>query len=194
MAPPLSDWDIVQEVRSGDARSFRRLVKMHENQAMTLAFRVLKNREEAEEIVQDAFVRAFRNLHQFRGDAKFGTWLHRIVYNLCMTKVSRRRNDRLHQSLDEPGVDLALVDESDASGLEQMQDKELRHYLSNAVDELPEKLRTVITLFYIHGMKYNEICTVMDLPEGTVKTYLFRGRAMLRKRLSSSLMKEVTAA
>jgi len=194
MAPPPSDWDIVQEVRSGDARSFRRLVKMHESQAMTLAVRVLKSREEAEEIVQDAFVRAFRNLHQFRGEAKFGTWLHRIVYNLCMTKVSRRRNDRLHQSLDEPGIDLPLADESASSGLEQLQDRELRQYLTKAVDELPEKLRTVVTLFYVHEMKYNEICTVMDLPEGTVKTYLFRGRAMLRKKFSSSLMKEVTAA
>lgn len=194
MAPPPSDWDIVQEVRSGDARSFRRLVKMHESQAMTLAVRVLKSREEAEEIVQDAFVRAFRNLHQFRGEAKFGTWLHRIVYNLCMTKVSRRRNDRLYQSLDEPGIDLPLADESASSGLEQLQDRELRQYLTKAVDELPEKLRTVVTLFYVHEMKYNEICTVMDLPEGTVKTYLFRGRAMLRKKFSSSLMKEVTAA
>ncbi len=192
MAPPSSDWDIVQEVRSGDARSFRRLVKRHEAQAMTLAVRVLKNREEAEEIVQDAFVRAFRNLHQFRGDAKFGTWLHRIVYNLCMTKVSRRRNDQFHQSLDEPGIDLSLADESDASGLELLQDRELREYLSKAVEELPEKLRSVVTLFYVHDMKYNEICTVMDIPEGTVKTYLFRGRALLRKRLSSSLMKEVT--
>ncbi|HEX9656861.1 MAG TPA: sigma-70 family RNA polymerase sigma factor [Bacteroidota bacterium] len=194
MAPPPSDWDIVQEVRSGDARSFRRLVKMHESQAMTLAVRVLKSREEAEEIVQDAFVRAFRNLHQFRGEAKFGTWLHRIVYNLCMTKVSRRRNDCLHQSLDEPGIDLPMADESGSSGLEQLQDRELRQYLTKAVDELPEKLRTVVTLFYVHEMKYNEICTVMDLPEGTVKTYLFRGRAMLRKKFSSSLMKEVTAA
>jgi len=85
------DHRIISSVVSGDSRAFSVLVDRYKDRAFSLAVRLVGRREEAEEIVQDAFVKAFKGLSGFRGDARFGTWLHRIVYNLCMTRVSRRR-------------------------------------------------------------------------------------------------------
>jgi RNA polymerase sigma-70 factor (ECF subfamily) len=148
---------------------------------MTLAVRLVGGREDAEEILQDAFLRAFRGLDQFRGDAKFSTWFYRIVYNLCMTRVSRRRGmtERL-EDWDSQLLD-ALHTGDTTSALERLEEDELQGILVSEIEKLPEKFKTPITLFYVQEMSYEDIAVTLNQPIGTVKTNLFRGRGLLRQ-------------
>jgi len=189
---PESDQQIIEEVRSGNTRRYAILVDRHKERAMTLAVRLVGNREEAEEIVQDAFLRAFRGLDQFRGDARFTTWFYRIVYNLCMTKMSRRgpRHETV-DLLDEKQRDRG---EEAVSVLERMEQEEFQAMLAEEVQRLPEKLKTAVTLFYVQEMSYEEMAETLDLPLGTVKTNLFRGRNLLRQRMLEKLRDEVSVS
>jgi len=179
-----SDEDIIRKVRAGDPRAYARLVDTHKNQAFTLAVRLLGGREEAEELVQDAFVRAFNNLGAFRGDARFSTWFYRILYNLCMTRVTRRRGKTEHLEVDdEILLDNILVDHDGPSIHEQLEGAELQEIIAGEIERLPAKFRSVITLFYVQEMSYEEMVDVLGIPAGTVKTNLFRARNLLKKRV-----------
>lgn len=176
-----SDQHIVERVRAGDTRQYARLVDRYKDRAMTLAVRLVGGREDAEEILQDAFLRAFRGLDQFRGDAKFSTWFYRIVYNLCMTRVSRRRG--MTESLEDWDSQLldALHSGGTTSALERLEEDELQGILVSEIEKLPEKFKTPITLFYVQEMSYEDIAVTLNQPIGTVKTNLFRGRGLLRQ-------------
>lgn len=179
------DRQIIQEIRNGQPRRFAVLVDRHKERALTLAVRIIGNKEEAEELVQDSFVRAFRSLNDFRGDSRFGTWLYRIVYNLCMTKVTRRREEENY--IAEGADDDLLADvaspEEETDSLRRLQEEELHRLIGHAIERLPEKQRTVVTLFYVQEMSYEEIAQVTGQPMGSVKTHLFRGREALRQNV-----------
>ena len=162
----------------------------HKNQAYALAFRLVGEKREAEELVQDAFVRAFRSLDQFRGDAKFSTWLYRIVYNLCMTRVTRRRTRPDSVDIREEMLDNVFVDE-EAGPDERMENDEYNTIVAEEIQQLPEKFKSAVTLFYLQEMSYEEMMTVLNLPLGTVKTNLFRGRNLLRERVLLRLKGEL---
>lgn len=177
------DQDIIEQVRAGNPRRYAVLVDRHKDRALTLAVRLTGNREEAEELVQDAFVRAYKSLDQFRGDARFGTWFYRILYNLCMTKVTRRRGrfEELDLEVDQSGSGAVADDEPSIH--EQLEREEMQAMISAEIESLPGQFRSVITLFYVQEMSYEEIASVLDRPIGTVKTNLFRGRVLLRERV-----------
>ncbi len=174
--PPDPDRQIIQEIRNGQPRRFAVLVDRHKDRALTLAVRMVGNREEAEELVQDSFVRAFRSLDDFRGDARFGTWFYRIVYNVCMTSVMRKK-----ESLSDAGEDFPDVAAPEGDPLSQLEEAELQALLAEAIGRLPEQQRAALTLFYVQDMTYEEIAGVTGQPMGTVKTHLFRGREGLRR-------------
>ena len=164
---------------------------------MTLAVRFVGSREEAEELVQDAFLRAFRSLDRFRGEAKFSTWFYRILYNLCMTKVSRAKTKpgmRANDGDDERSLDTLVVDDDNPTIHEQLEQKEMQEMIAAEIDRLPAHYKSAIMLFYVQEMSYEEICKVQDLPLGTVKTNLFRGRNLLREQMISKLKGEVKVA
>ncbi len=165
-------------------------MERHKNQAYALAFRLVGEKREAEELVQDGFVRAFRSLDQFRGDAKFSTWLYRIVYNLCMTKVTRRRTRPDSIDIQEEMLDNVFVDE-EAGADERMENDEYNTMVAEEIQQLPEKFKSAVTLFYLQEMSYEEMTTVLCLPLGTVKTNLFRGRNLLRERVLLRLKGEL---
>ena len=153
---------------------------------MTLAVRLLGDRREAEEAVQDAFVKAFRSLDRFRGDASFGTWFYRILYNSCISRMRRLRSapDLVElEGAEEQDSGAMAVD--DAVGRADMQE-----ILAQEMAGLPERSRAALTLFYVEEMKYEEIAAVMQLPMGTIKTHLFRGKQELRRRLEGRLRSE----
>lgn len=177
-----SDNDIIEQIRTGDVRKYSLIVDRHKNQAYALAFRIVGEKREAEELVQDGFVRAFRSLDQFRGDAKFSTWLYRIVYNLCMTRVTRRRLRPDSVDIHEEMLDNVFVDEEEGAD-ERMENEEYNRIVAEEIQQLPEKFKSAVTLFYLQEMSYEEMTTVLNLPLGTVKTNLFRGRNLLRERV-----------
>ena len=187
-----TDREIVDSVRAGNPRSYAMLVDRHKDRAMTLAVRLIRSREEAEEIVQDAFLRAYRNLDQFRGEAKFSTWFYRILYNLCMTRVARRRGNLVTLEVDAGKMaDSAVAGEEMISALDRIEQEERSTIIASEIENLPEKFKTLLTFFYVQEMSYKEICSVLGIPLGTLKTNLFRGRNLLRMRVLTRLKDEV---
>lgn len=156
---------------------------------MTLAVRMLHERREAEEAVQDAFLKAYRNLDQFRGDAAFGTWFYKILYNVCLSRL--RRSAAPTVDIDEAGGE--AVADPDPAVDELVGQTDIREILAEELGRLPAHFRTALTLFYVQEMRYEEIAAIMDVPLGSVKTYLFRGKQHLRKSLAQRLRAEVRA-
>lgn len=188
------DRAVISQILAGHSKLYTVLVNRHKDAALTLALRMVRDRHDAEELVQDAFVRAFRNLGKFRGDACFGTWFYKILHNLCLTRISRRRPVATAIDIMAEETDgHYLVDTDDPSPLEIMEGEELQKTIVVALENLPVSQRTVLTLFYVQDMSYEEIAEVVGMPLGTVKTHLFRGRLLLRKRVLRELKGEVEA-
>jgi len=183
---PAADEEIVRRVLAGDKRAFGELVDRHKDKAMTLALRMLKNREEAEEALQDAFVRAYHALPRFEWKASFSTWLYRIVYNVCATFLGRRSqaiqislNDEDDQTLDVPSEEPA----PDAA----YEGREVRAAVREEIEKLPEIYASILTLFFVNDQSYEQIVEVTGLPLATVKVRLFRGRVLLKDAVSKRL-------
>jgi RNA polymerase sigma-70 factor (ECF subfamily) len=189
---PEPDLQILDMIRGGDTRKYAMLVDRYKDRGLALAMRIVGGREESEELLQDAFLRAFQALGEFRGEAKFGTWFYRILYNLCMTRVSRRRNRVV---LFDPSADfdLTLTGEDDESpdALESLEEQQLAQLLAEEVERLPGRFRIPLTLYYVQELRYEEISELMGLPLGTVKTNLFRAKVLLRKRMLTLLREEM---
>ena len=181
---PDSEQLLIQRAQNGDSEAFAALVTEHQHYVYNLALRLLKNEEEALDLAQETFVRAWTALPNFRGQSQFRTWLYRIVTNLCYNRLPN-----LRRSLNELGDDvIAELPETDlafdnpAQGLES---RELRSYLHQAIDHLDENYRLLISLRYQNELSYEEIATMLNLPLGTVKTGLFRAKEQLRRALET---------
>ena len=182
--PPSGDEQLIERIQQGEIRCFADLVDRHKDRALTVAVRLLRRREDAEEAVQDAFVRAFRGLAEFRGESRFSTWFYRILYNTCLTRL-RRGQSGMTVSIDHPDAEepsAAMIDEGD-DPLDQLDMNETRAIIAEEMARLPERFRMPVTLFYVNDMSYEEIASVLDAPIGTVKTNLFRGRVALRDQV-----------
>jgi RNA polymerase sigma-70 factor (ECF subfamily) len=173
---------LLQRARKGDHEAFAALVNEHQRYVYNLALRVLQNEEEALDLTQEAFVRAWTALPNFRGQSRFRTWLYRIVTNLCYNRLPN-----LRRSLNELGHDvISEIPETDPAfdnPARGMESRELRSYLHKAMDSLDENYRLLISLRYQNELSYEEIAATLNLPLGTVKTGLFRAREQLRRAL-----------
>ncbi len=187
-----SDQEIIEAIRSGHVRGFGVLVDRHKDRAMTLALRIVGEREDAEEVVQDAFLRAYRNLEQFRGESRFSTWFYRILYNACMARVTRR--PKHGETVDSGDETIDMIDSKEPSVQQTLENEEEQAVLQEEMTRLPETFRTALTLFYVQELSYDEMASILQMPLGTVKTNLSRGRLLLRKRVLERLKEEVEAA
>jgi len=173
--PPGDDGALVVAALNGHSEAFGVLVERYDRAVYTLCLRTMRDPEEARDCTQEAFFKAFRSLRTFKPEAKFSTWVFSIAYHACCDRLGRRKR----QSGDE------LPDRADPNpGPEAMAERnDESRALHAAIAALPEKYRTVITLYHLQGRQYEEIARVLDLPIGTVKTHLFRAKELLRKRL-----------
>ena len=187
----LSDEELVARARKGDRPAFAHLVDRHRASVFNLTFRIVGNREDAEEAAQDVFVRAYRSLDRFRGDARFATWLYRIAVNVSLSSVRRSRRDLSTTSLSEPeadddGAPMQIPDTS-ANPAERFEQAEFREQVRNLVSSLPPVYSAVISMYHIQSLSYDEISEALELPIGTVKARLFRARAALRNLVFRSM-------
>ena len=165
----------------GDQRAYAELVDRHKDKAMTLAMRMLKNRHDAEEALQDAFIRAFRALPSFEWKSSFSTWFYRIVFNVCSSVLSRRGNTTL-LSIDEENHE-AIKFEIPSQYAEpdiEMENKEFSAIVRREIELMDASFSSILTMFFLQEMSYDEIIAVTGLPLGTVKNRLFRARMQLR--------------
>jgi RNA polymerase sigma-70 factor (ECF subfamily) len=186
-----SDWELVRRARSGDRTAFRELVERHQRKIASLALGMLRNREDALDVVQDTFTKAYQNLDRFKGDAGFYTWVYRIAYNLCVDQ-QRRDAKQPQVSLDgddrgegvpTPPADSLRTDEP----FERARDAELGARLQQAIRELTPEHQAVILLREVEGLSYAEISEVLDCPKGTVMSRLHYARRQLQARLREML-------
>ena len=179
-----SETILIKRAQKGDHEAFALLVTEHQRYVYNLALRVLKNEEEALDLAQETFVRAWTALPNFRGQSQFRTWLYRIVTNLCYNHLPNLRRS-LNELGDEvmpeiPGTDISLDNPAHRS-----ESRELRSYLHKAIEELDENYRLLISLRYQSELSYEEIASTLNLPLGTVKTGLFRAKEKLRLALET---------
>jgi RNA polymerase sigma-70 factor (ECF subfamily) len=182
-----TDEELVARSMRGDADSFNQLVLRWERPIYALAYRTIGREEDARDVCQETFLRAFRALPGFRRQAKFSSWLYRIALNLCRDWVRRERRTPVVQAPD--GVDLMdLAAEVEPS--EPIENLVARHELAGAVERamagLPEEQRTAIVLKEYHGLTFQEIADLLDCPLSTVKTRLYQGLSVLRRELGKS--------
>ena len=181
---PSTDEELVARSMGGDLDSFNQLVLRWERPIYALAYRVIGREEDARDVAQETFLRAFRALKGFKGQAKFSSWLYRITLNLCRDWIRRERRTPVVQAPE--GVDvIELAGETSPS--ESIEELVSRHELGRAVgkamSQLPEEQRTAIILKEYHGLTFQEIADLLDCPLSTVKTRLYQGLTVLRKRL-----------
>ena len=151
------------------------MVERHDRAVYHLAFRTLRDAEEARDVAQEAFFKAYRSLRTFRPGARFSTWIFAIAYHACCDRLNRRKRFSAEELPER--ADAAPSPEHQVIALDEAQ------RLRDAIDALPEKYRTVITLYHLQGRQYEEIARVLGLPMGTVKTHLFRAKEQLRRML-----------
>jgi RNA polymerase sigma-70 factor, ECF subfamily len=179
-----TDEELVARSVGGDLDSFNQLVLRWERPIYALAYRVIGREEDARDVAQEAFLRAFRALGGFKGQAKFSSWLYRITLNLCRDWIRRERRTPIAQAPE--GIDLIeLAGESTPS--ESIEELVSRRQLGRAVEKamkrLPEEQRTAIILKEYHGLTFQEIADLLECPLSTVKTRLYQGLSVLRKQL-----------
>jgi RNA polymerase sigma-70 factor (ECF subfamily) len=185
---PHTEDTFLEKAIRGDKAGLEYLVSAYKNLAYTIAIRIVLNREDAEEVVQDAFMKAFASLSKFKKASKFSTWLYRIVYNTALTSKASKRNSV---------VDLngRLVNEQYISVENQQwdltRDTERKKYVEIALGRLSEEDRLIITLHYIGELSISEICEIVNMKKSAVKMRLLRGRDQLEVELKLLLKDEV---
>ena len=189
--------ELIEAFKAGKQESFDKLVVMYSPQLYRTAYGLLGSKKYAEEVVQDAFVRAFRALNNFRGDSSFETWMHRITINLARNKFhwNRRRGEGLMTSIsrvsDDEGEQRDLLFPDDRLRPDfSMENSEIEKQIMNGLSSLPDSLRETMVLRHISDLPYEKIAEQLDCKVGTVKSRLARGRELLREYLIS---KEIPA-
>lgn len=183
-----SDIKIIKRIRNGEVIAYSELIDRHQNFAFTVANNILKNREEAEEVIQDAFLKAFKHLNDFKGDSAFSTWLYRIVYN---TAVSKKRLKKVSQT---PIDDYNIQNEIShtVESINTLEKNDRKRYLKKAISKLNDDDRMVVLLYYYKELSINEISEITSLSESNIKVKLHRSRQQLFSVLSTMLKGEFT--
>lgn len=189
MRTDLSDETLIQQTQTGKQSAFAALVTRYERYAFTLALRMVKNREDAHEVTQDAFLRAFRYLPDFRGESKFSTWLYKIVYTTSLNFLRKQNPDI--QSLDDENRPISLADEGAPDASYAMERTDRNTALQNAIQQLSSGDATIITLFYLYEHTLEEICQITDLTMTNAKTKLCRARQRLKVIVENNFAAEL---
>lgn len=194
---PLRERILVRRLCEHDERAFSEFVRAYQNQIFNLVFRMLGNRQEAEDVAQEVFITVFKNIHNFRGECRLSTWLYRVATNHCRNRIkylARRKTQEHREYQDE----LAKVQPQSAiagrptTGQVERPDEmaeglQMEELVQRAIRQLDDDHREVLVLRDIQNLAYQEICEITGLPQGTVKSRLHRARLALKEKLSSVL-------
>lgn len=183
---------LIRKLRDRDEKAFREVVRQYGDQVYNMTYRMLGNREEAEDVAQEVFITVFKSIDSFRGDSKFSTWLYRVTANTCKNRIKylARRHDRdqseYDESIDRGGAAGAVTAPNPSPRPDRaLEGVELEIKLQQAIDSLDEDHRLLVVLRDIQELAYEEICEITGLPDGTVKSRLHRARAALKKKMQS---------
>lgn len=174
--------ELISSILAGHPDAFRELVRRYERLVSVMVSRVLQGQRDEADVRQEVFVRIYRKLHTFKYKSTLATWIAQVAYRASLNHV-KSTDHRAKRT-----VDAGRVPEpanQDAGPVARLETKDVTAFVHRQVNRLPLPYRTVVTLYHLHELSYAEIAGIMDLPEGTVKSYLFRARQLLKERLKS---------
>jgi RNA polymerase sigma-70 factor, ECF subfamily len=190
-ATALSDHDLVERSRKGSEKAYRELLGRYQRPVFSLVYRMVRDREQAEDLAQETFVRVFNNLERYDPAYKFSSWIFKIATNLTIDWMRRKEvptvsidGSRYATSSDEIEASTITVESKDENPEERLESKELGAEIEQAIGKLRPEYRQAIILRHIEDKPYEEIAQIMALPLGTVKTYIHRGRGELKEMLA----------
>jgi len=177
---------LVEKILAGETSAFEELVKEHQRLVGHIVFRMVPNRGDREDICQEVFMKVYKNLSRFRGESKLSTWIAKIAYNRCFDYLGTKKIPVVNESFDDT---IAIPDDNSTPDRDaELSDISIR--LRSEIEDLPPQSRVIITLYHLDELSYAEIGQILKLPEGTVKSHLFRSRKLLKRRLLSKYNKE----
>jgi len=188
MQSKLSDIELIEQTLAGNQQAYADLVKRHQRFVFTLAMRFAKSREDAEEIAQDCFIKAYRSLQSFQGNSKFSTWLYSIVYTTAMTFLRKKRVDT--DSIDDENNFIQIENKVSGYDVNNAENKSRSFYLNQAIEQLLPDDAAIITMFYQGEQSLEEIGQALGMEANTVKVKLFRARQRLKEKLERNLKHE----
>ncbi|WP_054709002.1 RNA polymerase sigma factor SigW [Bacillus sp. JCM 19041] len=177
---------LIKEIKQGDEQAFAELVDLYKDKVYQVAYRMVGHAQEAQDVAQEAFLRAYTNLDKYDTTRKFSTWLFRIATNVAIDRLRKRKPDFYLQETVKGTENMTYESQlaaTDDLPEEQVVQMELQEWIQSEINELPPKYRTAIILKYIEDLSLKEISEIMDMPVATVKTRIHRGREALRKRM-----------
>ncbi|MET3019928.1 RNA polymerase sigma factor [Flavobacterium hydatis] len=184
----VNDQYYINQILLGETNMFAVLVDRYKDLIFTLAIKMVKNREIAEEVSQDTFIKIFNSLNKFKGDSKFSTWIYKIAYNTCLDYLKKNKKEENHVVIDELKGHLIKTTDNALSDLE---DQERKQDIQNCLNLLPSEESFLLTLFYFEDQNLNEIGKIMDISANNVKIKLFRSRKKLAVILKERLEPEI---
>ncbi len=180
---------LIERITSGDAEAFRSFVDEYKNLVMHIVFRMIGSKSVREDLCQDVFLKAYDNLDNFRFQSKVSTWVAKIAYNHCINYLEKKRVP-LFEDLHPHDASIESYSSNPSLPDEAVESIELQQRVREQIQKLPAKYKTILTLYHLDELNYAEIGEVMQLPEGTVKSYLFRARKHLKEQLTKKYQKE----
>jgi RNA polymerase sigma-70 factor (ECF subfamily) len=180
---------LVTQILAGDQQAFKEFIESYQRLVGHVVARLIVNPSDRADISQDIFLKIYRNLRNFHFESKISTWVAKIAYNTCLNFLARKKVKLFTDEDLEDGFLNNLSDTAIRPDI-HFEQTELQQRLQSEIQKLPIQYRTIITLYHLDEMSYREIGTVLQIPEGTVKSYLFRGRKILKERLKAHFQLE----
>lgn len=184
----LEDQHYIQLIRNGKSNAFAVLVDRYKDMVYTLALKMLQNKEEAEEIAQDTFLKAFQAIQNFKGDSKFSTWLYKITYNTCLDRLKKAKKQKTTTYIEDFSEHQVKAIESI---IENIDEKEKNKAIQDCLEKLPAEDAFLITLYYFDGKAVEEVAKILNITSDNVKIKLFRTRKKLASIFQSKLAPEI---
>ncbi len=184
----LPDQHYINQIIGGNTNAFSVLVDRYKDLIFSLALKMVKNREEAEEVAQDTFIKVFNSLEKFKGDSKFSTWIYKVAYNTCLDRMKKNKKDEGNINIDDFSEHLVKTMEN---ALSKMMDEERKKSIQDCLNLLPSDEGFLLTLFYFEDQSLEEIAKIMDITANNAKVKLFRSRKKLASILKEKLEPEI---
>lgn len=178
--------EVIPKVIKGDIKAFDQLVKQYERLVYYVIYKLVDNKEDAEDICQEVFIKVYKSLNQFAYQSKLSTWIAKIAYSITINHLRKSKQD-WYTVYPENVDDYHFTEDSPETAMVK---KDVTAYMNYLIGLMPYQYKTVITLYHLNEFSYQEIQEITDLPEGTIKSYLFRGRKLLKEKLEQYLKKE----
>jgi RNA polymerase sigma-70 factor (ECF subfamily) len=184
-----NDQVYIDKILEGDTNAFSVLVDRYKDLVYTLAIRMMKNKEEAEEVAQDTFIKTYKSLEKFKGDSKFSTWIYRVAYNTCLDRLKKQKRQQSTVAIDEyTEHQVKTID----NALDKIEAEEKKLAIQNCLNALPSEDSYLLTLFYFEELSLEEISKIIGLKPNNVKVKLFRSRkrlaTVLKERLDNDII------